>query len=63
MLNDIVTVGGDSADARWMIYSLVAFGDGKGPPTPVYGRYVDRFVRGPKGWRFSALEFLNETRM
>jgi ketosteroid isomerase-like protein len=59
----IITVKGDQAEGRWTLYALSArHKEAYKPPTPTYGRYIDKYVRTAEGWRQSHLFFLDETR-
>jgi len=59
----IITVNGDEAEGRWTLYALsTRRTELHEAPAATYGRYIDKYVRTPEGWRQSLLFFLDETR-
>lgn len=56
----LIEVDGDTATGDWTIYCL-ALTRGASKPDVVLGRYQDKYVRTPQGWRQSSLTFVNET--
>jgi hypothetical protein len=56
--NSIIDINGDVATAEWTILALVKrTGRENEPPDQTYGRYQDRYVRTPHGWRIKEFQF------
>ena len=61
--NPIIEISGDRARARWLLYAMTApASDPDAPPSVVYGRYDDEYVRSGSGWLQTRLKILHETR-
>jgi len=56
--NPIIDISGDTATGEWL---LLAFSRGKdapdAPPAGSMGRYLERYVRTPDGWRAREVTF------
>lgn len=57
----LVEVRGDEADARWTIVAMMR-DKGSESIERAYGRYADRLVRTPEGWRIAAMRWIEEAR-
>ncbi|WP_066969012.1 nuclear transport factor 2 family protein [Rhizorhabdus dicambivorans] len=56
-----VAVDGDSAEARWTIVAMMK-DKGSDVIERAYGRYADRLVRTPQGWRIASMRWIEEAR-
>lgn len=56
-----VEVRGDEAEARWTIVAMMR-DKGSDAIERAYGRYADRFVRTPQGWRIATMRWIEEAR-
>jgi hypothetical protein len=57
VMNSIIRLGGDTAEAR-SNYLVMVEGT-EGPVPSVCGTYADRLVRRPEGWRFQRRELIH----
>ena len=57
--NPLIKIDGDRATGHWL---LTAYSIGRAtpdvPPMATIGRYVEEYVRTPKGWRTSKVKFV-----
>jgi ketosteroid isomerase-like protein len=55
----LIQVNGDTATGHW---TVMVRSKHKGAATPdmIYGRYLDEFRRTSRGWRISAIRFIQE---
>jgi hypothetical protein len=60
--NPIVDVDGDRASGAWTIYALTLRRSAglEGSPNAFHGRYDDRFLWTPQGWKHSHLKGVND---
>jgi len=57
----LIKVEGDGADARWTIVAMMR-NKGSEAIERAYGRYADRMIRTPQGWRIAAMRWIEEAR-
>ena len=57
VMNSLIRVDGATAEAKSNYLVMVEGQDG--PVPSVCGSYVDRFVRGPEGWRFKRRQLVH----
>lgn len=57
----LIEVDGDVARARWTIVAMMR-DKGSDVIERAYGRYADRLVRTPQGWRIAEMRWIEEAR-
>lgn len=57
----LIHVDGDGAEARWTIVAMMR-DKGSDAIERAYGRYADRLVRTPDGWRIATMRWIEEAR-
>lgn len=54
----LIDLNGDTASGVWTVHAFVrAYGEEDQPPSQVFGRYEETYVRTPRGWRIQTLTF------